>query len=85
MNLYIEGRRDGYGTDQINNTMTVAELMSYLEQFEDDTPVYLRNDDGYTFGSITESSFTDSDELGEEFCDDCNEKMSDGICYRCAA
>jgi hypothetical protein len=60
--LYIEGRRDGYSPTQIRETMTVGELMAYLEQFDEDAPVYLINDRGYTFGSITESSFEEIDE-----------------------
>ena len=60
--LYIEGRRDGYSPAQIRETMTVGELMAYLEQFDEDTPVLLNNDRGYTFGSITESSFEEIDE-----------------------
>ena len=62
MSLYIEGRRNGYSTDQCGRTMTVSELIAYLDQFDDDTPIYLRNDNGYTYGSITESSFSDSSE-----------------------
>ena len=57
--LYIEGRREGYGVDQIRHTMTVGDLIAYLEQFDEDTPVYLKNDGGYTCGSITDSSFED--------------------------
>ena len=57
--LYIEGRREGYGVDQIAHTMTIGELIAYLEQFDEDTPVYLRNGGGYTYGSITDSSFED--------------------------
>ena len=60
--LYIEGRREGYSPDQIRFTMTVGELMEYLDQFDEDTPVYLRNDNGYTYGSITDSSFSEADE-----------------------
>jgi hypothetical protein len=44
--------------------MTVGELIEYLEQFDEDTKVYLSNDNGYTYGSITESSFEESE--GEE-------------------
>ena len=57
--LFIEGNRNGYSPEQCGRTMTVCELMAYLEQFEDDTPVYLKNDQGYTYGSITESDFSD--------------------------
>lgn len=66
MKLYIEGRRDGYSTDQISRTMTVAELMNFLEQFDEDAEIYLRNDNGYTYGSVTESSFREAYEDDEE-------------------
>lgn len=62
MRLYIEGRRNGYSPDQCGSTMTVGELIAYLEQFEEDTPVYMSNDNGYTYGSITESSFSEDEE-----------------------
>ena len=58
--LMIEGRREGYGPDQLNRTMTVGELIDYLSQFDEDTPVILNNDNGYTYGSITDSSFDEA-------------------------
>lgn len=64
--VFIEGRRDGYGTDQIRNTMTVGELIAYLQDFDEDAKVYLKNDNGYTFGSITSSSFEEEWEEDEE-------------------
>lgn len=63
--LYIEGRRNGYGTDQCGRTMTVRELINFLEMFDEEAQVFLRNDGGYTYGSITESSF-EEDYEGEE-------------------
>ena len=66
MKLFIEGRRNGYSTDQCGLTMTVGELIAYLEQFDEDTEVYLNNDNGYTYGNITESSFEESEEEEEE-------------------
>lgn len=60
--LFIEGRREGYSTEQIRRTMTVGELIEYLGQFDEDTEVYLSNDNGYTYGSITESSFEEIDD-----------------------
>ncbi|MEA4896880.1 MAG: hypothetical protein VB115_01420 [Christensenellaceae bacterium] len=59
--LYIDAEREGYGIDQIRNTMTVGELIGYLEQFDEDTPVYLRHDRGYTYGGINWNSFEDED------------------------
>ena len=61
--LYIEGRRNGYGIDQCGKTMTVGELIEFLQDFDEDTPIYIKNDNGYTYGNITEDSFEeDSDE-----------------------
>ena len=60
MKVFIEGRRNGYSTDQCGRTMTVGELIAYLEQFEEDAEIYLNNDNGYTFGSITESIFEEN-------------------------
>ena len=61
MKLFIEGRRNGYSPNQCGRTMTAGELMSFLEQFDEDMPVYLSNDNGYTYGSVTESSFTENE------------------------
>jgi len=58
-NLYINGKSNGYSTKQCGRTMTVCELIAYLDQFEDDALVYLKNDNGYTYGSITEEDFSD--------------------------
>lgn len=49
----IEGNRDGYSPDQCAETCTVRELIDALEYFDDDMPVYLINDNGYTYGSIS--------------------------------
>ncbi len=59
--LIINAKRNGYAPDQCGRTLTVAELISYLEQFDDDIPVYLSHDSGYTYGSITEQDFEDMD------------------------
>lgn len=57
--LYINAQREGYGIDQIRHTMTVGELIRYLEDFDEDTPVYLKHDNGYTYGGIRWNSFED--------------------------
>ena len=64
--LYIEGKRNGYGPDRCGRTLTVGELIALLSDFDEDMPVYLRNDNGYTYGSITERDFNTSEDLGEE-------------------
>jgi hypothetical protein len=68
MKLFIEGRRNGYNPSQCGRTMTVGDLMAYLEQFDEDAPVYLKNDNGYTYGSVDEMSFEVNydDEEGDE-------------------
>lgn len=55
--VIIEAKREGYGTDQVYRTMTVGELIAYLEQFNEDAKVYLSHDNGYTYGGITEECF----------------------------
>lgn len=52
--LFIEGKRNGYGIDQCGRTLTIGELIEILQNYDEDTPIYLRNDGGYTYGSITE-------------------------------
>ena len=50
--LTIETHRTGYDVNQCGHTLTVSELINYLSQWNDETPVYFSNDNGYTFGSI---------------------------------
>lgn len=64
--VFIEGRRNGYGTDQCGKTMTVRELIEFLEQFDEEAEVFLRNDGGYTYGNIDECSFEEDYEHEEE-------------------
>lgn len=52
--------------DQCGRTMTVGDLIEYLSQFDEDTKVYLKNDGGYTFGSIDERSFEEASSEDEE-------------------
>lgn len=49
--------REGYGIDQIRRTMTVGELIDFLGNYDEDTPIYLSFDNGYTYGGITEDCF----------------------------
>lgn len=66
MKLIIEANREGYALDQIRRTMTVGELISMLEQYDEDTPVYLGHDRQsygfYTYGGITEGCFNEDEE-----------------------
>lgn len=38
------------------NSMTAGELISYLEQYSEDTKVVFCNDEGYTYGVIEHNS-----------------------------
>ena len=58
--LSIEGNRNCYSPEQVS-TITVRELKDILEWYDDDLPVYLRNDNGYTYVSISRSSKSDSE------------------------
>lgn len=49
--LVISAMRESYGKDDVR-TMTVAELIAALEEFDDDMPVILSHDSGYTYGGI---------------------------------
>lgn len=66
MKLFLNTKRNGYSTDQCGDTMTVADLIEMLEQYSVDTKVYLKNDGGYTYGSITEWDFEEDEEDEEE-------------------
>ena len=58
--LLIDGRRTAYSIDQIldyTRTMTVGELRNQLEAYDDEMPVMLINDNGYTYGEIEDGSF----------------------------
>lgn len=64
--LMIAAEREGYSTEQIRTTMTVGELIAYLEQFDEDEPVYLSHDRGYTYGGITENRFEEIEDEEED-------------------
>ena len=82
--LFIEGRREGYSIDQIYKTITAGELIEILERLDEDTEIYLDNDNGYTYGGITESSMevkyrVTCPECGEEHI--FSEESYDFECY----
>lgn len=52
--IIINTMREGYGLDQIKRTMTAGELKALLDDYDDETPIYLSFDNGYTYGGITE-------------------------------
>ena len=70
-NLILNTKRQGYGTDQCGETLTVGELIELLQNYDEDMKVYFGNDYRgsywYTYGSITEDDFCfESDESDNE-------------------
>lgn len=65
--LYINGNRNGYGPEQCGRTLTVGELIELLSDLDQDRPIYLRNDGGYTYGSITERDLILAEDLEDEY------------------
>lgn len=53
--LIIVTSRDAYSIRDIHNTMTVYDLKAFLEDLEDDTPIYLSFDGGYTYGALRDN------------------------------
>jgi hypothetical protein len=64
--LFINCKNNGYKATQCGRTLTVGELIDLLSDFDEDTPVYLRFDNGYTYGSIGEDDLFKEEELEEE-------------------
>ena len=73
--LIINAKRNGYAPDQCGKTMTVGEIMRYLEDFDPDEEIYLSHDRGYTYGSITQWDFEEREELDEEYDETENQGM----------
>ena len=66
MILTINAHREGYAPDQIASTMTVGELIEFLNNFDEDEKIYLSHDNGYTYGGITAYRFEEIDEEAEK-------------------
>lgn len=63
--LIIIANKDAYSTRDVCGTMTVGDLKAFLEDLEDDTPIYLSFDRGYTYGALKESRM--DIEYGEDY------------------
>lgn len=59
--IIIQTEREGYSIDQVRRTMTVGEMIAVLEQYDEDKPLYLSFDNGYTYGGIKEANIEDVD------------------------
>ena len=67
--IIIEAKREGYTIEQAENereAITVGELMQMLEDFDEGTKVYISNDNGYTYGSVTEYRIREEEWVDED-------------------
>ena len=68
--LFIDGKRTGYSPEQCGETLTAKQLANALlnaiewGDIDADSPVYLANDSGYTYGEINEWN---SISVGEDY------------------
>lgn len=70
--LYTE--REGYAISQIDHTMTAGEIVELLQEYDEDTPVYLAFDNGYTYGSVHMGRFEEKyDDEDDEYEDEAEE------------
>lgn len=69
--IIIEAHRNGYGIDQLCSTMTAGELIEWLSNYDENTPVYIGNDQQsygwYTYGEIDENYLYDRYRIAGEF------------------
>lgn len=66
MRLFIDTERSVYDPEQVGVTMNLEELIEYLSCIEarygEDVEVMFRNDNGYTYGGITEENINIEEE-----------------------
>jgi len=60
--VFINANNNGYEPSQCGRTLTVGELIELLTDYDEDRPVYLRFDNGYTYGSLTEDDVIEEEE-----------------------
>lgn len=65
--LIMEANRTGYSIDQIRETFTVGELIAFLSEYDEDTPIYTSQDGGYTFGGVLYENFRESENEEEDY------------------
>ncbi len=59
--LFINTRKTGWNPEHCGKTMTVAQLIEYLQEFPQDYEVYLKHEDGIMYDSIWEKDFEEED------------------------
>jgi len=66
MVITFEVEREGYTRGQVYAPITVGELREFLEQYEDDTLIFLSHDRGYTYGTLRLSEVEESWEVEDD-------------------
>ena len=65
--IIIEAKRETYSKAEAEEkTMTVGELIEWLEGYDRDQKIILSHDYGYTYGAITESRIQEEENEEEE-------------------
>lgn len=64
--LEISTTRTGYSVKQCGKTLTVGELIDILSMYDEETPVYFNNNNGYTFGEIVAENIDEVQSEEEE-------------------
>lgn len=75
--LILNAKRNGYSPAQCGKSMTVGELLAYLEDCNPEDQIFLSHDRGYTYGSISERDFEECEELDED--EDLEESEDQGM------
>lgn len=66
MVITFEAEREGYTRGQVYAPLTAGELREFLEQYEDNTLIYLSHDRGYTYGTLRLSEVEESWEVEDD-------------------
>ena len=71
--VVFEAMREGCSIDQIDNPMTVGELIELLSEFDEDDLFILSHNRGYAYGSLKSYDMEEQyeDEDGEWISADC--------------
>lgn len=64
--LHIAVGREAYSPKDIGHTMTVGDLIDFLQEYDEDAKVFLSNDNGYAFCHIGYDSFTEHNDEEKE-------------------
>ena len=64
--LILNTSNDAYSPKDVRITLTAGELRAFLEDYDDETPIILGFDNGYTYGGFLYESFEEYDEYPDD-------------------